>query len=136
MRKIYQPNFGPPERVREWVDLGDGEVCVWSMTAAEFIQLTDRATRPAIDPRGGVDTGALVLFQIIFSCYDGDEDNAKRIWGDVDLVSVGSLKQGQVEDLLAAINRVNGKDASSEEITRDFSLAAEGQKSSDSLTSV
>lgn len=131
MRKVYQAHQGPPQRTREWVSLADGDVCVWSMTAAESIQLADRAARPGIDPRGGHDTGALILFQIIFSCYDGEDDDAKRIWGDVDLVSVGSLAQREMEAILAAINRVNGKDAATEEIVRDFTTAAEGRNASD-----
>lgn len=135
-RKILQPNHGPPKREREWISLAGGDVCVWSMSAAEALQLADRAARPAIDPRGGHDPSALVLFQVIFSCYDGEEDDAKRIWQDVDLVSVGSLSQKDMEAILAAINRVNGKDAATDEVTRDFSIAAEGRSASGLPSSV
>ncbi len=130
-RKPYQPRTVRDDLRQECVDMPDGSyIWVRELTVAEMAQILDRSARPSIDPRGGHDQTALMMQQVVCSCYDSDEPGAGRIFSGLDLSGVASMRGEEFERVVAAIQRVNGKDATSEEITRDFLLATGGPNSS------
>lgn len=98
-----------PNRRIERVELDAGEVWVKELTCAETAQLMERAARPKIDPRGGVDPAASVIWQIILSCYEGEDKDARRVFGDGDEHLLYNLRMEEMARLNAAINRVNGQ---------------------------
>lgn len=122
-RKIYRPGVVAPQRRQEWVSLDGGDVCVWELTVAESTQILERSERPKVDPRGGHNRGMTVVTQILLSCFDGEEDGAKRIFADHDLAAIYALPFHDFQAILSAMNRVNGTDADEEERLRDFSTA-------------
>lgn len=116
----------------EWVALDAGDICIRELTVRETIALTERSSRPSIDPRGGLDPGEAVLWQILFSCYDGETEDARRIFSDTDPEDVRTIYAMRAEEfnkILTAINRVNGQDATEAEILRDFTAARQGATS-------
>lgn len=124
---IYRVGVKPARR-KEWVVLPEAQarVCVWSMTVAESAQLMDRCTRPDGKPS----TGKVVVLQIMLSCYNGDDDKATHIFSATDEGAVYDLPLHDMEAIIAAINRVNGKDATEQELLRDFTIAREGHTAS------
>lgn len=124
-RRLYDPTSAIDAPRREWVTLDRGDVCVHEMTLAETMQITERAARPACDPRGGHNRAQTVVLQIMFSCRLGEEPDAKRAFTDADLGLIHDLRFHEFDALLAAINRVSGKSATEEERLRDFSTAME-----------
>lgn len=129
-RTIYRPGNAPARR-KEWVSLKGGDVCVWELTVADMAQIMERSARPPIDPRGGNDSAALLLYQIFFACYDGEEEGAKRIFGEGDLPQIGALTVSEMEAVMGAINRTCGKDAGQEELLEGFTRATGAQSSSE-----
>lgn len=111
------------ERRKRWVDLHEigARVCVWSMTVAESTQILERAAKPD----GKHSTGMVVVLQIMLSCYDGDGADAKSIFQAQDFQPIYDLPLRDMEAIIAAINEVNGKDASEQEVLRDFTAASE-----------
>jgi hypothetical protein len=129
-RTIYKPGNAESKRRREWVTLPGGDICVWELTMSESAQIVERSARPAIDPRGGQVPATFVALQILFCCYDGEEDNAKRIFSEADLLAIYCLPFSEFDLLLGATNRVNGKDATELERLRDFTAATKAQSPS------
>lgn len=117
-------------RRREWVAVPGFKVCVWELTMEEDQTILNNSQRPAIDPRGGYDRGEMALWQIALSCYNGDGDNAERIWPDQKAHLIRSLPERIGKPLLIAINRINGEDPEEEEILRDFSQATGARSTS------
>lgn len=113
----------------EWVSTSCGRICVRAMRMSEYFQLSERSQRPKIDPRGGIDTNEAVLWQILLSCYQGEDPNAPPTFSadsPEDIRAIYSLKTQDGLKILGAINRVNGVDASEGELLRDFSAARRG----------
>lgn len=122
-RTIYNPSQ-PTAPKKEWVEFPDGRsLCVWGLTAAQYATLKERAARSPGDPRGGEDPGVSILIQIVMSCYDGEGPEAKRIYSELDLDKAGQLSFDEFLLVMGAINRVNGMDATVQELTRDFTRA-------------
>ena len=117
---------------REKVTLDCGDVWVREMTCAEAMQLGERAARPAVDPRGGLDPGESVLWQILLSCYEDDSDDASRLFTEApdDVRIIYGLRLEEFNELMQAVNRVNGRDASEVELLRDFTAAREAAPTS------
>lgn len=118
-------------RRSEWVALDAGDVCVREMTVQEAMTLTERAARPAIDKRGGMDPTEMVLWQILLSCYVDDSEDAARLFSEndpADIRVIYSLRFEEFGELMGAINRVNGKDATEVDLLRDFTAARQGAK--------
>lgn len=113
----------------EWVSLDCGDLCVREMTAAEATTLAERSQRPAIDPRGGLDTTETVLWQVLLSCYQDDTDTAERVFAEnaPDIAIIMGLRLEEFQRLMVAINRVNGRDATEIEVLRDFSAMTQGE---------
>lgn len=111
----------------EWVTLDYGEVLVREMTVQESQVLAERAARPAIDPRGGLDPGESVLWQVILSCYTSDEPNAERVFSESaeDVKIIMGLRLDEFNRLMRAIARVNGQDPTEAELMRDFTAVRE-----------
>jgi hypothetical protein len=131
--KVYKPGVDLPPRRKEWVDFPscDSGVWVWEMTVAESAQILQRSARPSVDPRGGHDQSAIIAAQLMVSCYDSDEDGAKRIFGDADFSAIYALPFRDFDVCIQAINRVNGKDATEQEILEAFSTAQAALKNSE-----
>jgi hypothetical protein len=93
------------------------------MTAQEAMTLSERAQRPSIDPRGGLDPGESVLWQIILSTFFDDGEEAERVYSETpeDVKAIMDLRFEEFQLLMQAINRVNGRDAREAEVMRDFS---------------
>lgn len=109
-----------PERQKEWITLSGGDICLWALTMEEFSRIHDYSLRPPIDPRGGVDNKEAALWQIALSCYDGDGTDAERLWPDERVSEIKAMPAHDFSDLMVAINRLNGRDATTEEVMRDF----------------
>lgn len=127
---VYRPGAAKRERRKECVPIADGEfhVWVWSLTLADSTQIIERSARPEIDKRGGHNQSMAIAMQIQLSCYDSDKEDASRIWEDNTRGDIYTLSMADMTALLAAINRVNGQDATEQEILRDFTRV--GQESS------
>jgi hypothetical protein len=127
MRKPFDKAAASQAKRRgEWVDLDCGSIYALEMTVAESVQLAEKAARPSIDPRGGLDPGESVLWQILLGCYVDDSPDSPRLFSQesaADIKLIYSLPFAQFQLLMAAINRVNGRDAEEAELMRDFSAA-------------
>jgi len=122
-RKIYRPSAEPAPLRKEWVSLPGGDICVWELTVAESTQVLEKSERPSVDPRGGYNRGAMRVQQVMMSCYDGEQDGAKRLFGEADLLHLYRMPLAQFESLVAATDRVNGKGAGEAERLEDFTPA-------------
>lgn len=120
---------------REWVPLSTGDVCVWGMTAAEMLGLGQRSQRPAVDPRGGVDTSAAALWLVALCTRESDQPESPRIWDDLSIAEIAELPGEDFTELSLAAQRVNGKDPETVGELRDFTRATGAQKPSDSPSS-
>lgn len=123
-------NYRMRPRRKEWIELSGGTLCLWSFRAADVNLIGEYSTRPAEDPRGGIDTLEASIWQIAFACYDGDGPDAKRLWPDLKAYEIRDMPADDWEALVLAINRLNGKDATSQEVMRDFTPAEPEQTSS------
>lgn len=117
---------------REWVPLDAGDVCVVEMTAQAATTLSERASRPSIDPRGGLDPGESVLWQILLSTFYDDGAEAEPVFSETpaDVKLIMDLRFEEFQALIQAINRVNGRDATEAEVMRDFSRVSEAMPTS------
>jgi hypothetical protein len=134
-RAYVAPAKGKARRRFEWVELPEGEVCVWSMNMAEATQIAEQASRPKIDPRGGVDAAASGAWEVFFSCYSAEpgDPEARRVFPDVGIVY--DLPWDDFQALIQAAMRVNGKDAETVESTGDFMPARQGAENGTSSIS-
>lgn len=130
--EIFDPEkLKQDRRRREWITVpGMGRLCVWQLTMAESVLVTEYSTRPAEDPRGGMDREESVLWQIALACYRGDTPDAKRVFDDHQVYLIRNLSVSEFTLIMTAINRVNGIDAQEEEILRDFTPATGARASS------
>jgi hypothetical protein len=127
-RKAYQIRT----RRKEWISLDGGDICIWEMRMQDFTLLSEYCTRPPEDPRGGVDQQEALLWQVALCCYDGEGEDAERIWPDARVREILDMPNADFDRLILEINRVNGKLARQEEIWRDFTPPAQGRRSSGS----
>jgi hypothetical protein len=137
-RKAYQKNSRDEVHARlakEWVPLDGGEVCVWEMTAAEMLSLGQQSARPSMDPRGGVDTTTAALLLAAFCTHAGEEIDSPRIWEQLQVLEIQSLRGEEFTRLQEAIQRVNGTAKEAVEGVRDFTTAPEGLSTSASPSS-
>ena len=111
-------------RRRYWVEgLLGGDICLWSFTMAEQTQIEEYCLRPPEDPRGGYDLSEAALWQIALAAYDGDGDDARRIWPDLKVYEIRSLPSTDFQKLIVAIANLNDAGAASEAAARDFTPA-------------
>jgi hypothetical protein len=132
----YQKEKAEQEpRRHEWISLTHGDVCVRALTVNELLSIQDRAQRPKIDPRGGLDSGWSALLQVSLSCYDGEEEEARPIWPcSIDmknLAPIGRLPINDFQKIMEAIQRVNGQDPEEVRALEDFTRATEALISSE-----
>ena len=123
-------------RKKEWVHLSGGDLCLWSFTMAEQTAIEEYSMRPPEDPRGGYDLSEASLWQIAFAAYDGDGDDAKRVWPDLKVYEIRSMPAGDFRQLIIAINRLNLMDADGEAELRDFTPADTEPRTSPSRSGV
>jgi len=122
--QVYKPGVVKQERRKEKVAIAGGQfhVWVWGLTLADSTQIIERSARPEIDKRGGHNQGVAVALQIQLSCFDSDKEDACRVWEDNTRHDIYALPMADMTTLIAAINRVNGQDATEQEVLRDFTL--------------
>lgn len=111
-RRVYKPGT-PAARRKEWVELADGAgLWVWEMTAAESLTMGRNAERHPQDPRGpGIDGSESLLWQVMLSCYESDEEGAPRVFADHMAPAVYQLAHRDYRAILEAIARLNGTDS-------------------------
>lgn len=123
-------------RRKERVFLPGGDLWIWALRMSELCLLRQYSTRPPEDPRGGTDEEEAALWLIALSCYAGEDEDAARIWPDHQVREILEIPGQDAETLIAAINRLNGKDPTAEEMARLFTEAGWGANSSPSSTGV
>ena len=112
-----------PERQGEWVTLPRlGPVYVRELLMGESATISRYSTRPEV-AGGGTDREEAALWQIAFSCYDGEGEAARRLFPDTRVHLIKHLKLSEFALLMETVNRVNGAAASEAEILRDFTPA-------------
>ena len=124
-----------PRLKKEWVSIAAGDVCVWGMNAAQMLALGERIQRPAIDPRGGVDTSAAALWLVAYCTHLSDAEDSPLVWNESQLMEIYQLSGEDFGALAMAARRVNGTDAEVIESQRDFTTATGAPSSSDSPSS-
>lgn len=137
-RKAYQKQSRADVHARlakEWVDLDGGPVCVWEMTAAEMLSLGQQSARPSMDARGGVDTTTAALLLAAFCTHAGEEIDSPRIWEQMQVMEIQSLRGEDFTRLQEAIQRVNGTAREAVESMRDFTAVLGELSTSDSPSS-
>jgi hypothetical protein len=138
-RPLDKEQLRTTPRKMEKVGLAAGDVCVKGLMTADFMTIAEKSRRPAIDPRGGIDEGEAILWQVILSCYASDAEDAPRLFNPDqpgDIQALYRMPQDEFRAILAAINRVNGLDATEAELMRDFSQVPLGVRLSPSTPSV
>jgi hypothetical protein len=121
---------------KEWVSIEAGDVCVWGMTAAEMLSLGQRAQRPAVDPRGGMDTNAAAAWLVALCTREDDSDGSPRVWDDISYQEVFNLSGDDFQTLSFAAQRVNGQSRAGIEALEDFIGATEAPNTSGLPSSV
>jgi hypothetical protein len=132
MEQLYSAAAPTPVRV-EKVTFPDGRyLWVHGLTTAQFASIQARSQRrPTGMPE---DRSLTILMQIAASCYAGEEPGSARIFSDLDLEKVGMLTLQEMVLIMAAVQRVNGTDATEQEVLRDF-LPQRTEPSSSNSTS-
>jgi len=104
---------------KEKVVFPDGRfLWVHGLTTAQFASIQARSERR---PQGmPADRSLTILMQIAASCYASEETGAARIFSDLDLDKVGSLTLQEMVIIMGAVQRVNGMEATEQEVLRDF----------------
>ena len=106
---IFNPKLPRADHRRgEWVDLDTGRVYVREMNARDSLFVLEHSQRQG--PPGtpaGLNIGNLQTWQIIVSCYQGEESQAGRIFEITDVEAIQSLRAAEWRKLLEAIERVN-----------------------------
>jgi hypothetical protein len=124
--KLYRPGVNSRPRRVEKVILPGGETFLWvrEMSVADTATILERSERPNLGNGvgGGHSTGRGVVVQIMMSCYDGDENapGDHRLFTDADFGAIYDMPFSEFDVIYAAINRVNGKDATEQERLKDF----------------
>jgi hypothetical protein len=108
---------------KERVDTEAGVLWVWELMAGETALIAEYATRPDIDPRGGMDKGEAMVWYMALSCHKGEADNSPRFWPDTDVWKINRLPERIFKPLWKAVQRVNGMSVTEEEALRDFTTA-------------
>lgn len=137
-RRPYQRRSGPltaDRRRKEWVELEDGDICCWSLSAGEMLQMRDHAERPAIDPRGGISSSVASVWLVALSAHDGEEESARRIWDDMSLSEIYQLSNEDYLKLIRAAGKVNGISVEEVRALQDFTPATGAPNSSGSSSS-
>jgi len=121
---IFNPKAEWQDRRRsEWVTLDAGRVCVVEMRASESLFVLEHASRPGAPQALAVDGQAVMLWQIVVSCYDGPGPQAKRIFGPEDIPAIQRLRAAEWRRLLDTIERVNALSDTEAQATTDFTAA-------------
>ncbi len=133
-RRAYNQSKTPRLR-KEWVELVDGDVCVWELLTPESVKLSERSRRPAIDTRGGLDEASATAWMIALSVHRDEELGSPRVWDDLTVGDTLLLLTRDTNKIAAAFKRVNG--TSEEEMTAvsDFTGATGARNPSASTVS-
>lgn len=126
-RVIFKPGVSKTARRIEWVELvpalGDKPaegVYVWGLATCDSLAIVERATQGGVDKESGIARARAMQIQIMLSCYDSDQPGAKRVFTDADVAPINEGSWQAFEKVVRAINRVNGQDATEQEMMRDF----------------
>lgn len=135
-RKIFKARpAGDPKRRFEWASLFDGDVCLWELTVSEANQVAGWATRPSIDPRGGMDIGLVHSGLLVLSAHTAEPEDkkAERIFADIEQVL--GMPHAEFRVLLETADRVNGKGMEAEAEAKAFFNAAPDSMSGEPTSS-
>jgi len=136
-RPYQEPEGDPREALRrEKVILPTGYVWVWGLDTAEMLAVKERAMRPSIDPRGGVNESAATAWLVAMCTRREGTVGSPRVWDDLSYDKVLRLPAEVSGKLVQACRRVNGMSEEEVEATEDFSKATRAPKPSDSTSSV
>ncbi len=136
--QIFNPKAAHADhRNREWVTLDGGRICVKEMMAADKIFVLERSQRP-IGPSGAptIDSGSVLLWQIVVSCYQGEESEAGRIFDMTDIPVIQKLRGTDWDRLVAAIERVNSLADAEVAALEDFTPAPAADSAATSRSGV
>jgi hypothetical protein len=117
---------------KEWVSLDGGDVCCWELTAAEMLQMAERAARPAVDPRGGVSASVAAVWLVALATRYDDQAASGRVWDDLNFEEVYQLRFEEFARLQQTLERLNGLDPQELNHLRDFTAATAAPKPSGS----
>lgn len=108
-------------RSHEWITMDDGtEVCVWSTTVGDTLQILQAATRPGAFADLGPDEAMATRTQIALAVHNGEPPEGERIFGDDRLPMVDLLSPQEMNRILITAARLNGMDGPALERLRAF----------------
>lgn len=107
---LFDPKAPPIDRRRcERVELDGGVIYVKEMTAADALFCNEHSLRRGGGPADAqIDMSALMLWQIVRSCYRGKEPEAPPTFDVSDTPAIQRLRAEEWNRLREAINKVNG----------------------------
>lgn len=118
MSDIFDPNE-PTERRKEWVTLSNGKrLCVWEMMAADTLRIIDRSTMQGV--AGQISEGDAIVWKVMYSCFNGEDAQAKPIFTEETVLSVYRLKTIDLHSILAVIAKLSGLDSEVKEARANF----------------
>lgn len=119
---IFDPKAPPLDRRRiERVELDGGVVYVKEMTAADALFCNEHSLRRGGGPaESQIDMSALMIWQIMRSCYRGKESQAPLTFEVSDMPAIQRLRAEEWNRLRDAINKVNGLAEAEVSALRDF----------------
>ncbi len=129
---VYDPDQEPPWMpAKEWVQLKRGKwICVWELAVAEQFAVAEAAQRHPSDPRPGGNDREAALWLLAYSCRRGEEPNAARVWGDMQIGKLYALDPDDFGALLAKARGLAVETEEAQERARDFTNGTAGDKPS------
>lgn len=112
------------ERRKERIETEAGDIWIWEMDAGDTARVTEYATRPEFDPRGGIDLLEAINWQLALSCYHGPEEGAERIWPDEKVHRIREMPNRLFSQIMREWKRVHGQGEAEIRAVRDFTPAA------------
>lgn len=135
-RRIYDPTTAQrwtPKK--EWVELSSGDwICVWEMSVAQTLQMAENAQRHPNDPRPGINQQEAGIWQLMYSCYAGEEPGSARIFADHMADKILELSPDDFNRLMRATDTVGGAGKEVAQAREDFTAPPREEPSPSSPT--
>ncbi len=125
-RRIYRPADAKPWTPRsEWVEMQDGRwLCVRQLSVAENLHIGEYSQRHPNDPRPGPNETEQAIWQVAFSCYDGNGPEAQRVYTDIDARRVLEMDPVDFKEILVVSGMLLGLGREAMEARENFTPAA------------
>lgn len=105
----------------EWIKMDDdSDVCIWSSTMGDTLQIIDASKRMGELSELGPDESMAIRFQIALAVHDGEPPEGQRIFADNTIQLVDLLSPSEMNQILVTSARLNGLDAPSLERLKAF----------------